>query len=187
MRLFVALDIPEDVQRAIRELMQKLAPTCRGARWVRAEGMHVTLKFIGEASGEKAAAIRTELGGVRSRSAAELSFRNVGFFPNARHPRVFWVGIETSPNLTEMAGEIERRLEKLGIPREDRAFKPHLTLARFKSEEGLPKLNEAIQQLSTVEFGRMRTEEFHLYRSTLKPGGAEYAKLATFRFTEGAK
>lgn len=187
MRLFVALDIPEDVRRAIRELTQKLEPTCRGARWVRTEGIHVTLKFIGEASEEKAAAIRTELGAVRSAVAAELSFRNVGFFPNARHPRVFWVGIETSPNLAEMAGEIERRLEKLGIPREDRAFKPHLTLARFKSEEGLPKLHEAIQQLGAVEFGRMRTEEFYLYRSTLKPGGAEYAKLETFRFTEGAK
>ncbi len=187
MRLFVALDIPEDVRRAIRELTQKLEPTCRGARWMRAEGIHVTLKFIGEASEEKAAGIRTELGAVRSAAAAELSFHNVGFFPNARHPRVFWVGIETSPNLAEMAGEIERRLEKLGIPREDRAFKPHLTLARFKSEEGLPKLHEAIQQLGAAEFGRMRTEEFYLYRSTLKPGGAEYAKLETFRFTEGAK
>jgi len=185
-RLFVALDIPEDVRLAIRELMQKLEPTCRGARWVRTEGMHVTLKFIGETSEEKAAAIHKELSAVHSAQAAELSFRNVGFFPNARHPRVFWVGIDTSPNLAEMAGEVERRLEMLGVPREDRAFKPHLTLARFKSEEGLPKLQEAIQQLGAPEFGRMRTEEFYLYRSTLRPGGAEYAKLATFRFTRQA-
>lgn len=187
MRLFVALDIPEDVRRAIRELMQKLEPTCGGARWVRAEGMHVTLKFIGEASEEKAAAIRKELSAVHSTQAAELNFRGVGFFPNARHPRVFWVGIETSPNLAEMAGEIERCLEKLGIPREDRVFKPHLTLARFKSEEGLPKLHEAIQNLGAMKFGGMRTEEFHLYRSTLRRGGAEYTKLETYRFTEGAK
>ena len=187
MRLFVALDIPEDVRRAIRELIEKLQPACRGARWVRAEGMHVTLKFIGEASEEKAATIRDALGGVHSPSPAELRFRGVGFFPNAKHPRVFWAGIETSPNLAEMAAEIEARLERLGIAREDRAFKPHLTLARFKSEEGLPKLHEAIQQLGSPEFGTMRTGEFYLYRSTLKPGGAEYAKLETFRFTEGAK
>ena len=184
MRLFVALDIPENVRRTISELMQKLEPTCLGARWVRAEGMHVTLKFIGEASEEKVAAVRKELSAVHSAQAAELGFRNVGFFPNARHPRVFWVGIETSPNLAEMAGEIERRLEKLGIPREDRAFKPHLTLARFKSEEGLPRLHDAIQKLGAVEFGRMSTEEFYLYQSTLKPGGAEYTKLETFAFTK---
>lgn len=186
MRLFVALDIPEEVRRAIRELIQKLEPACRGARWARTEGMHVTLKFIGEAPEEKAARIRGELSAVRSPSVVEINFRHVGFFPDARHPRVFWAGIEASPNLAEMAAEIEQRLPTLGIPREDRAFKPHLTLARFKSEDGLPRLREALEKMAPFEFGGMRSEDFHLYRSTLKPGGAEYTKLATFRFTGGA-
>jgi 2'-5' RNA ligase len=145
--------------------------------------MHLTLKFIGEVSPEKVARIQDELRGVRS-TAVEMNFRNTGFFPNARHPRVFWAGIEASPNLAGMAAEIEQRIETLGISRESRSFRPHLTLARFQSEDGLPALHEALAQLGALEFGATRTEEFHLYQSTLKRGGAEYTRLATVRFVE---
>lgn len=187
MRVFVALDIPGEVRGAIGELIRALEPTCRGARWVRVEGMHVTLKFIGEAPPEKVERIQAELSGVRSAASVEMNFRNAGFFPNAKHPRVFWAGIETSANLDELAAEIEKRMERLGIPREQRPFKPHLTLARFKSEEGLPRLHEALQRLGPLEFGGTVTNEFHLYQSTLKRGGAEYTRLATFPFVEAAK
>jgi 2'-5' RNA ligase len=182
-RVFVALDVPDEVQRPLRELMRKLEPACRGARWARTAGMHVTLKFIGETTPEMVARMQAELGAVRSASAVEMRFRNVGFFPHAKHPRVFWAGIEASPNLSEIAAEVERRMEGLGIPREERGFKPHLTLARFKSEDGLPKLHETLEKAGPFEFGGARSEEFHLYQSVLKRGGAEYTKLATFRFT----
>lgn len=189
MRVFVALEIPEEVRRAVEELTGKLKPTCRGARWARAAGMHVTLKFIGEVPSEKVEQIRTELAAVcaaRDFGSVELKFRNVGFFPSARHPRVFWAGIEASGNLAELAAEVEGRMETLGIPRERRAFHPHLTLARFDSENGLPELREAIEQFGAVELGATRANEFQLYQSRLERGGAVYSKLESYVFSRTA-
>ncbi len=186
MRVFVALDIPDEVRQALGSLVAQLERTCRGARWVRVAGLHLTLKFIGEVQPEMVERIQAELATIRLAAPVEMTFRDVGFFPNERRPRVFWVGISATPNLAELAGEIERRLEPLGIPREQRAFRPHLTLARFKSAEGLERLREALQSLGQLEFGATRTGEVHLYRSQLKPGGAEYTRLKTFSFVSSA-
>ncbi len=182
MRVFVALDIPEDVRQAIGGQTNRWEKMCRGARWVRVEGLHVTLKFIGEAQPEMVERIEAQLATIRLAAPVEMSFRDVGFFPNERHPRVFWVGITATPNFGELAAEIERRLETLDIPREQRPFRPHLTLARFKSEDGLDRLREAVRNAGPLEFGSTRTGEVHLYRSQLKPGGAEYTRLRTFSF-----
>ena len=182
MRVFVALDIPDEVRRAIANLIRRLEKTCRGARWVRPESIHVTLKFIGEASDEQVERIRESLAGVRSATQVEINFRGTGFFPSANRPRVFWAGIEASSNLAELAAETERRMEKLGIARESRPFKPHLTLARFDSTEGVSKLVAAVAAEGSLEFGRGSWREFHLYQSQLKPGGAVYTRLATFPF-----
>jgi 2'-5' RNA ligase len=184
MRLFVAIGIPAETRAAVGRLVAQLAPLCRGAKWVRADGMHLTLKFIGEQPEDKVALIEGQLRAVRSPAPVELRFAGTGFFPNARSPRVFWAGIEASPNLTELAVDIERRLEPLGIPREQRAFKPHLTLARFNSTAGLPQLREALEKLGPLDFGAATAGEFHLYRSQLQRGGAIYTKLATFPFAE---
>jgi 2'-5' RNA ligase len=186
MRLFVALDVPEAVREQIRTLIRELEPLCPGARWVRTEGLHVTLKFIGEVSLEKAGRIRAALGTIQPVGPVEMTFRNTGFFPNAKHPRVFWVGMEASPNLAELAAAIEAGLEPLGIAREKRAFQPHLTLARFKSEAGLEKLREALGKLGPLEFGRATADSFDLYESKLRPSGAEYTKLASFSLTRAA-
>lgn len=195
MRLFVALDIPAEVRGAIGELIARLRDVARGARWVRAEGVHLTLKFIGEIPVERIAAMEEALRGVRiaaprdssPRLAAsvEAKFRGAGFFPNERHPRVFWAGVEASPNLAELARAVDAQLASLGIAAETREFRPHLTLARFKSEDGLPRLRDEIKKLEPVEFGAMRASEFHLFRSELGPGGAKYTKLADFPFGTG--
>lgn len=186
MRVFVALDIPEEVRQAIGEHIVRWEKVCRGARWVRVEGLHVTLKFIGEVQPEMVERIATHLVTIRLTAPVEMSFREVGFFPNERHPRVFWVGITATPNLGELAAEVEQRLESLGIPREQRPFRPHLTIARFKSEDGLNRLRESVLKAGPLEFGSTRTGELHLYRSHLKPGGAEYTRLKTFSFASSA-
>jgi len=100
---------------------------------------------------------------------------------------VFWAGIAATPNLAEMAAEIERRMETLGIPREQRAFRPHLTLARFTSEDGLARLRAELAQVGPLEFGSARMGEFHLYQSVLQRGGAQYTRVATFAFAGGAR
>src|SRR5258708_7760558 len=180
MRLFVALDIPDDVRAAIGALIAKLRDACRSARWVRIEGAHVTLKFIGEVSAEKVADIKTSLPSVHFSAPITMSFRGLGFFPNERRPRVLWAGIEADPELGALATAVETALEPLGIAREQRAFSPHLTLARFDSPKGLDPLREHIATAGPLEFGTSIAKEFHLYQSVLKRGGAEYTRLASY-------
>jgi RNA 2',3'-cyclic 3'-phosphodiesterase len=183
MRLFVAMDIPEDVREAIERLASKLRPACHTARWVRIEGAHITLKFIGEVAAEKIEGVKTALQRVPFPAPIPMKFNGLGFFPNERRPRVLWAGIKASDDLAALAAAVDTSLEPLGIAREQRAFSPHLTLARFDSPGSLQDLHQAIATAAPLEFGETVGEEFHLYQSILKRGGAEYTRLATFRFS----
>ena len=180
MRLFVAMDLSETVRARITQFCEKLRRSYPAARWVRSESVHVTLKFIGETAEARVDVIREALRTVHSSAPVDLMFRKVGFFPNERRPRVFWVGIDASPNLAEIAREIESTLGRIGIPRETREFKPHLTLARFDDPRGIDKLHAAIREAGDAEFGSLRTSELHLYKSDLQRGGAKYTSLETF-------
>jgi len=181
-RLFVALEILFAVRENLAALLESLRAVSSQTRWVRPENLHVTLKFMGEVPETKLAATRSVLAGVRSDQPVTVDFRGLGFFPNEKRPRVFWAGIEASPNLKTLAADIESVVEKLGIPREQRPFSPHLTLARFEPP-GLPeKLRSAIQEKAAREFGSLRTNQYHLIESKLKPSGAEYTTLESFPF-----
>ena len=182
MRLFVALEVPEEVRRALAAFIERVRTVARGSRWVRAEGLHVTLKFIGEMPSEKVPDLQKELAHVHLSAAVDVRIRGGGFFPNERHPRIFWIGVEASPNLAELAGAVDANTKKLGVAPENRAYSPHVTLARFKSDDGLPQLRDAIRGLGPLEFGEMRATEFHLIRSELQPGGSRYTRLASFSF-----
>lgn len=182
MRLFVAFDVPEETRSKLRVLIDDFARICHGARWVRPEGIHITLKFIGHVDDSMLSDIQKALANIPHRERFDVSFRNFGFFPNEKHPRVFFVGIHAGKELVALVTEIENQLEAMGIAKEKRAFQPHLTLARFKTNEGLPELRKRIASLPTQGFGGGAMSEFHLYQSMLKSGGAVYAKLSTYHF-----
>lgn len=180
MRLFVALEIPVPVREALAALLRELRPLAPQVKWVRAENLHVTLKFIGEVPSQKAEGIRAALAQFRTEGAFDLRFRGLGFFPNEKRPRVFWAGIECDSRLARLAAEIEAKLEPLGIARESRAFSPHLTLARFPAP-GMPeKLRAAVDGSRGRDFGELRANEFVLIESKLKSSGAEYTPLQSF-------
>lgn len=181
-RLFVALELREDVRQSIRELIARLKPLAPGARWVRPEGMHVTLKFIGHVAGDQLDPIRQALRQIRSPQPVDLRFRGVGFFPNDKRPRVIWCGIEASPNLAPLANQVERALEALGIAPESRDFVPHLTLARFSRPAKMIELARTALEMQNQEFGTAREQEFYLFESILRPSGAEYRRLASYPF-----
>jgi 2'-5' RNA ligase len=189
-RLFVALDFPDAVRHTLRELIARLKPACHGAKWVRPEAMHITLKFIGEVDANKLEPIRAALVSVHSTEPVDVQFHGLGFFPNECRPRVLWCGMEASPNLAELATAVERALVPLGIPAESRDFVPHLTLARFNSEGGarvdLDALVRAAGGLKSYDFGRTRETVFHLIESVLKPEGAEYKRVETFPIVKGS-
>jgi 2'-5' RNA ligase len=193
MRLFVALDIPNETRDALAQLIARLKPKCPMAKWVRPESMHVTLKFIGHTAEENLPDVKTALAEINSPRPIDMHFRGLGFFPNEKHPRVFWCGIDISPNAAPIAAEIDSALEKLGIPPETHAFAPHLTLARLYSHDRPPRggLQDCLAEIAAVasesarkSFGTTRTSEFHLFESKLKPSGAEYTCLQTFPFAE---
>ncbi len=122
-----------------------------------------------------------------------MTFRGYGFFPGAKAARVFWIGIESSPQLASLAKTIDATMVTLGIPKEDHAFSPHLTLARGGNRSGIPKrqkddhpnrrfgrLQERLATMAIPEFGTMTAREFCLYKSQLSPGGSRYTKIAGF-------
>jgi 2'-5' RNA ligase len=184
MRLFVALDLSEAVRAEIIKFRDAMRGEFPSARWARSEGIHVTLKFIGEVAEERIARIEDALNAVQSDAPVEMNFRGAGFFPDERRPRVFWIGIDATPNLAEIAAQIEMRLEPLGLAREPRQFKPHLTLARISESRGIENLRDALRQRGTVDFGAVRANEMYLYRSELGRGGAKYSRLKTFAFAK---
>lgn len=179
-RLFVALDLPSDVRATLSELCARLQKTCPAANWARLDGVHITLKFIGYVAAEQSERIRQALASLPAFLPIELRFAGLGFFPNSRRPRVFWAGVQASPDLAALAAAIEAKLEPLGIPAEKREFRPHITLARFESPKGAHALSAAVEALGTPEFGAATLQEFHLYQSVLKRSGAEYTRLVTY-------
>jgi RNA 2',3'-cyclic 3'-phosphodiesterase len=188
-RLFVALEIPSGVRDNLAALIKHLRAADASSlknktRWVRLENLHVTLKFIGHVDGSKLDAIRAALSKVQSPGPVQLCFRGLGFFPSDKRPRVFWAGIQASPNLQQLAAAIDAALEKLGIPAETREFSPHLTLARFDPPGVSEKLRAAAEENMAREFGAVRTGEFQLFESKTKPTGAEYTRLASFPFAQ---
>ena len=187
MRLFVALQIPDSIRNDYAELIDdlrrldaKAAP--KKPKWVRPENLHVTLKFIGHADPNTVDAIRAALANARSPQQVRLRFRNIGFFPNTKRPRVVWGDMEASENLAPLAHDVDKQIATLGFPAEERAFAPHLTLARLHPPGIAPELRAAVEKHAARDFGELHASEFHLIESKLKPSGAEYTTLQSFPF-----
>jgi RNA 2',3'-cyclic 3'-phosphodiesterase len=192
MRLFLAVDIDDAIRARIECFLQGVSGFACDARWARPESLHVTLKFIGEQPESAVDPIKHALSDIHG-SASEIQFRGYGFFPTAKSARVFWIGIAAGPQLAALAALIDDKMASLGIPKEDRAYSPHLTLARGAGGSGAPRrskadapnrifqrLQEKLAALPTPEFGTMTPREFFLYQSQLSPKGSKYTKLARF-------
>jgi RNA 2',3'-cyclic 3'-phosphodiesterase len=192
MRLFIALDIDDEIRERIARFVEGVQGFAPDARWVKPESLHVTLKFIGEQSDAAVARIKEALATILARGT-EIHFRGYGFFPTAKSARVFWVGMEAGPELAILAAAIDEKTAALGIPKEERAFSPHLTLARAGGRSGSPRpmkgdrpnrvfhlLQDKLAALPTPEFGTMTAHDFFLYQSQLSPKGSKYTKLERF-------
>ena len=182
MRLFVALEIPAAVRDRLAALVSEFRPLATKLKWVRADNLHLTLKFIGETESAKLAGIREALNSVLSNKPVELQVQGLGFFPNDRWPRVFWAGVRASDNLATLAADIDAACATLRFAREKRPYSPHLTLARLESTLPPGSLREAIERNASHDFGTFQTTEFHLIESKLKPAGAEYTSVQSFSF-----
>jgi RNA 2',3'-cyclic 3'-phosphodiesterase len=177
MRIFIALDIPAEVRARLTDYMEKARALAPEGRWARVEGLHVTLKFVGEISEARMQEIKAALASVKAAPFA-VRFAGVGFFPNAKAARVFWAGVDGGDELPRLAAAVDAALEKLGIAREDKPYHPHLTLARA-STQPLREL-QGLQAGAPPQFGTMTAREFFLYQSQPQKGGSKYTKLERF-------
>jgi len=196
MRLFIALDIDDVIRERIARFVEGVRNFAPDARWVKPESLHVTLKFIGEQPDAAVDSIKRTLNSVQGR-APEIHSQGFGFFPSPKSARVFSLGMESGPHLGTLASAIDDKMPSLGISKEDRAFSPHLTLARAGAGSGSPRwrkadrpnqvfqiLQDKLAALSIPEFGSMTAREFFLYQSQLSPKGSKYTKLARFSLSD---
>ena len=184
LRLFIAADI-SDAQRAatielIDDLRKGIQFTKAHPTWVRPEGLHLTLKFLGNMDENHVAAIRKSVAGRLAGSAAfDCALGGLGVFPNARQPRVLWVGVRRGKReLAALAQKVETALAPLGFEPERRAFHAHLTLARIKALRGAEAMMDVVHGHREAEPGGVaRVRHVTLYRSELQPEGAKYTAL----------
>lgn len=179
LRLFVAADAPPGHLARVDKLLAPLHARLRGARWTAPEGRHITLKFLGYAAPDALGEIDEAIGRASAAvTPAEVRLGGLGAFPSARRARVLWLGIDDPHGVTTgLAGALDEALAPLGFEAEKRAFRPHLTLARFKVPG--PVETELPAQ-GLADLPPFRISVTTLYRSHLSPTGARYEPLRRF-------
>ncbi len=181
-RSFIALELPPLLKGKIEALQTALTSPAIDVRWVRPEGIHLTLKFLGAVGEEKIPEISHLI--VQCASAISpfnLAVGSLGAFPNEHNPKVIWVGAhDASGNVSALQQSLEKKLATIGFKEETRPFSPHLTLGRVRSPKGKKELAEKLAQHKNHECGTCKAREIVLFKSDLTPGGALYTKLHTF-------
>jgi RNA 2',3'-cyclic 3'-phosphodiesterase len=178
MRLFVAIDIPAEIKDALRCFVSRLRPTAK-IGWSPVDNLHITTKFIGEWPEPRLDEMKRALASMPVAGAIDITVKGVGWFPNARRPRVFWAGVERGELLWALAQATEQAAVKLGVPIEQRDYSPHLTLARIREAVPLDHLHQTIAALPAgcgFDFGSFSATQFFLYLSA----GGKYTQLAGF-------
>ncbi len=184
-RAFIAVELPEDVKAELAKLIERLRRSgARGLRLVRVEGIHLTLKFLGNVPQARVEPITDALRHAAERhSPFKARLGDVGVFPDRRNPRVLWVGLQGDLEpLKALQGDVEEALARMGFARESLAFSPHLTLARLQDGASPTDRRTAAEALFLAEFKtglEINVESANLIRSILKPGGAVYETLAS--------
>ena len=174
MRLFVAIALPDNV----RARLAGLAGGIPGARWITAENMHLTLRFIGEVPAADLPDIAGELSRIAS-PAFDLTLAQVGHFGPARKARSLWVGVVPNPGLMALQERVDGALRRAGLPPEDRKFVPHVTLARLNGASP-PRLQSYVEANNLFRAGPFPVEEFVLFSSRLGSERAVYQAEAEF-------
>ncbi|MBN1573565.1 MAG: RNA 2',3'-cyclic phosphodiesterase [Deltaproteobacteria bacterium] len=189
LRLFIAAEITEEMRSKLGELIEKLSSPEDGVKWVRPGAIHLTLKFLGSVKEGDLKKV-TEAGeegvsGFKGMDDISLTVKELGTFPGgnkSRGARVIWVGLDGDiERLGAIRDSLEETFSKIGFPREDRDFRPHLTLGRVKGRADR-RMIERIEGMKDIILGDIRVSGLHLFKSDLRPTGAVYTSLFYYPF-----
>ena len=187
-RVFLAVELSSDVRKKLSELQQQLRKTLPPINWVRPESIHLTLKFLGYVEPSIISQLLSVLKPIgKKQHVFSIDVHGLGVFPQVKHPRIFWIGLTGNTQaLQELVLEIEAALEPLGFPPEEKAYHPHLTLARIKRENAT--VGSALLENQVLEkdqhLGTLTIDRFTLIQSDLDSSGARYTSLWTVPFSE---
>lgn len=184
MRLFTAIHLPDALLRRLERLLSALRPEAL-INWSPLDNLHITTKFIGSWPEARFDELHAALASLPPRDPFDIELKTLGWFPNARRPRTFWIGVHGEA-LQQLARDTEEQLAALGIARETREFSPHLTLARIKTPVPLQRLMETVEQMQPAALGRFSAASFALYRSDPGSNASIYRKLREYRFASAA-
>lgn len=179
MRSFVAIELQEKLRASLGKLVAELRSCGADVKWVRPEGIHLTLRFLGEIDPAQVELIHLALGEVVSaHEPFVLTAKGLGCFPSMEQARVVWVGLDGETwRLSTLQREVEKALVELGFPRENRPFRPHLTLGRVRSPRARHALVSRIRSMERVDLGELQVHAVAQFKSELLPGGARYSLL----------
>ncbi|MCB2231547.1 RNA 2',3'-cyclic phosphodiesterase [bacterium] len=179
-RLFIALPLSSDVERALGQIIDDLSVAGARVKWVDPRNIHMTVRFLGDTDERLIPDLKKLIDRVVSHTrSARVSISRLGAFPNLKKPRVFWAGLDQETPLegiVAMAEEIERGVQALGFEPESKSFKPHLTLARVKYPDGLDPLCRAVHDYTVTPID-VSLDRLVLFKSTLTPQGPVYDRL----------
>ena len=183
-RAFVAIDLPESIRASIGAAQEALKSFGFRVKWVRPESIHLTLKFLGNIDANQTDAIVNAMTlAARGYAALHLNASGIGVFPNARRPRVIWIGLGGQvDHLKSLQQTLEAHLADLGFPAEKRPFKGHLTLGRVKGKIAADRMQAALDKFNAFKSKGFAANRIILFKSELQPTGAVYTKIARVRF-----
>lgn len=183
-RLFIAINVPAQALDVIERLQAELKRTApdRAIRWARPEGIHLTLKFLGDVPTGQLEDLQAALdAAVAGRSPFDLRVEGLGAFPNTQRPRVVWIGVEGNLKpLKTLRRRVEEHVSALGYSAEDRSFTPHLTLGRVQrgaSRRDTNAIGELVESTMVEALASWRVEAVSLMRSELHPDGTVYTEV----------
>jgi RNA 2',3'-cyclic 3'-phosphodiesterase len=186
LRTFIAADLPQEILQKIEKITNyfKTQTPERAVKWVEAEKIHLTIKFIGELQKNKLPAVKSSIqDALQGFSPFKVSVEGLGMFPNASRPRVIWIGIQGGEPLVELHNAIEESLINIGVKPERRGFHPHLTLGRIRrqvSQDEAAAIGQTLSEFHVASLGSAPVNEIVLYESNLTRHGPIYSPIFAF-------
>ena len=184
LRAFIAIEIPHQIQKSLETVISLLRREIGIAvRWVPPQNIHLTLKFLGDISHESVDSL-TQILGMEAETVPSFDIQTggLGSYPDAKHARVVWVGVQAPAELEAIYHKIDSACTRLGFESEKRNFSPHLTIGRVRqgtSPADKQKIHRTLETIKIDSLGTARVDSVHLFKSELKRGGAVYTKLSS--------